>query len=220
MEKINVCIANGSYLPGQALKSLVQSLNGYDLVSFCNNEHELLKMAKACNIDLLFIDFSSEGFSLNAINWFKRNLPDVAILAILPYPEKTIIKAAFDAGIGSIILNECSRSEIVEAMTKTYRGHQFICGKILEAVDQVNHMPKSEASCDGVSLTTRELDIIKMIAHGNSNKEIADILCLSNHTINTHRKNIMSKLRVNNTAGLVMYAVKENLLDPNKFLFS
>lgn len=75
-------------------------------------------------------------------------------------------------------------------------------------------------SCKGLVITEREADVIKHIAEGLSNKQIADKLFLSTHTVNTHRKNIMSKLGVNNTAGIVMYAVKNNLIEHNSLLFS
>ncbi|MGZ3933249.1 MAG: response regulator transcription factor, partial [Bacteroidia bacterium] len=75
-------------------------------------------------------------------------------------------------------------------------------------------------SCNGVTVTEREIEIVKLIAEGYSNKQIADKLVLSTHTVNTHRKNIMNKLAVNNTAGIVMFAVKNNLLETNHFLFS
>jgi DNA-binding CsgD family transcriptional regulator len=71
-----------------------------------------------------------------------------------------------------------------------------------------------------VSLSERENEIITLIAEGLTNQQIAEQLFLSNHTINTHRKNIMAKLGVKNTAGIVMYAVKTNLVSPNKFLFA
>ena len=71
-----------------------------------------------------------------------------------------------------------------------------------------------------VVLSDRENEIIILIAEGNTNPQIADQLFLSSHTVNTHRKNIMGKLGVKNTAGIVMYAVKTNLVSPNKFLFA
>jgi DNA-binding NarL/FixJ family response regulator len=69
--------------------------------------------------------------------------------------------------------------------------------------------------CDGIPVTDREIDIIRGIAEGLSNKLIADKLKLSTHTVNTHRKNIMNNLGVNNTAGVVMFAVKNQLLETN-----
>jgi DNA-binding NarL/FixJ family response regulator len=74
--------------------------------------------------------------------------------------------------------------------------------------------------CDGIPVTDREIDIIRSIAEGLSNKLIADKLSLSTHTVNTHRKNIMHKLGVNNTAGVVMFAVKNGLLETNFNLHS
>ena len=71
-----------------------------------------------------------------------------------------------------------------------------------------------------VVLSDRENEIIKLVAEGNTNGKIAELLFLSNHTVNTHRKNIMAKLGVKNTAGIVMYAVKMNIVSPNRFLFS
>jgi DNA-binding CsgD family transcriptional regulator len=77
-----------------------------------------------------------------------------------------------------------------------------------------------EFNCEPVSISDRELEIIKLIAEGYTNNEIAEKLFLSHHTVNTHRKNILQKLGVNNTASIVMYAVKTQLVSPNKFLFS
>jgi DNA-binding CsgD family transcriptional regulator len=71
-----------------------------------------------------------------------------------------------------------------------------------------------------VNISERELEIIKLIAEGYTNVEIAEKLFLSPHTVNTHRKNILQKLGINNTAAIVMYAVKTNLVSPNKFLFA
>ena len=73
--------------------------------------------------------------------------------------------------------------------------------------------------CD-VLISKRESEIIVLISEGFTNTQIAEKLFLSSHTVNTHRKNIMSKLGVKNTAGIVMYAVKMNLISPNKFLFT
>ncbi|MBL4651877.1 MAG: helix-turn-helix transcriptional regulator, partial [Flavobacteriales bacterium] len=76
------------------------------------------------------------------------------------------------------------------------------------------------SSCAPIKLSKRELEIIAMIADGMTNKDIAQKLFLSTHTVMTHRKNIMNKLGVKNTAGIVIYAVKENVISPNKYLFA
>src|SRR5690606_35251920 len=107
---------------------------------------------------------------------------------------------------------------------ETGEGKKFFCGQILETIQRasidINDIDVDALSCEPVSLSEREVQIIKMIAEGLTNAQIAEDLFLSNHTINTHRKNILSKLGIKNTAGIVMYAVKMNLVSPNKFLFA
>ena len=97
---------------------------------------------------------------------------------------------------------------------------RFMCGKITSAVLDEKIGNVTEYSCEGFNISEREMEIIKLIAEGLSNKEVAEKLFLSAHTVTTHRKNIMNKLGINNTAGLVLFAVRENLVSPNHFLFS
>jgi DNA-binding NarL/FixJ family response regulator len=202
MSLINVVVANSNYLAGTALKHLIEQLPDFKLIAWVEHQEMLFEKLKLNEVDLLVIDFTSEGFNTGSIQWAKRNFQKMKVLSIAPTLQKDIVLSSFKAGAQSYILNDCGKDEIVEQVGS--------CANIAPV----------NVSCEGINLTDRELDIVKLIAEGNSNKQIADILCLSTHTINTHRKNIMNKLGVNNTAGLVMYAVKENLLGPNKFLFS
>ena len=103
-------------------------------------------------------------------------------------------------------------------------GDHFISSKVLDVIKSVNAVSSNEvsykATCASLNISEREIEIIKLIAEGCINKEIADRLFLSNHTINTHRKNIMQKLGINNTSGIVLFAVKEGIVSANDFLFS
>ncbi|MFN4813151.1 MAG: DNA-binding response regulator [Bacteroidota bacterium] len=222
MSLINVVVANSNYLAGTALKHLIEQLPDFKLIAWVEHQEMLFEKLKLNEVDLLVIDFTSEGFNTGSIQWAKRNFQKMKVLSIAPTLQKDIVLSSFKAGAQSYILNDCGKDEIVEALYKTAEGQDFLCGKVLHElqVGSCANIAPVNVSCEGINLTDRELDIVKLIAEGNSNKQIADILCLSTHTINTHRKNIMNKLGVNNTAGLVMYAVKENLLGPNKFLFS
>ena len=87
-------------------------------------------------------------------------------------------------------------------------------------VIDIENIETDEFIIDNVDLSERELQIIGQIAEGYTNAQIAGVLYISQHTVNTHRKNIMKKLGVNNTAGIVMYAVKTNLVKPYQFNFN
>jgi DNA-binding NarL/FixJ family response regulator len=113
--------------------------------------------------------------------------------------------------------------EVLEAIDETSAGGTFFCGQILAAIEAesipVDDLESADASCDPIVLSNREIEVLTLISEGLTNVQIANKLFLSSHTVNTHRKNIMQKLRVNNTAAMVMYAVKSGFVSPNRFLF-
>jgi DNA-binding CsgD family transcriptional regulator len=84
----------------------------------------------------------------------------------------------------------------------------------------VSDLELADVTCDPILLTVREIEVLTHISEGKTNTQIAELLFLSGHTVNTHRKNIMQKLGVNNTASMVMYAVKSGFVSPNRFLFT
>ena len=103
---------------------------------------------------------------------------------------------------------ECMKKEISDAIAATANEEKFYCGKIVEKLmsstksGAVNKMD-TETNCEPVKISSRELDVITLIAEGYTNKEVANELFISTHTVMTHRKNIMNKLGINNTAGLL-----------------
>jgi DNA-binding NarL/FixJ family response regulator len=176
---------------------------------------------------VLVIDYTSPYFCIDDIQAIHQKFPEINILAVTYPQNKTTISKVIENGVISHLLKDCGKEEIIEAIRNTAKGQKFFCGKIVDTIlkekdaSTLLSMTKpSGVSCDGIRLSPREIEIIRLVADGFSNKQIADKLFLSAHTVTTHRKNIMSKLGVNNTAGLVMFAVRENLIGPNKFLFA
>jgi DNA-binding NarL/FixJ family response regulator len=166
---------------------------------------------------ILILDFESLNYSVQQITSLIKSFRRMQILAITGYLAKKEMQAVLDAGVRSYLLKECDREEIIEALHATYNNERFLCGKVAyyltQSEDATRIRPElQKVSCQGLGITDRELDVIRLIAEGLSNKLIADKLELSTHTVNTHRKNIMTKLDIPNTAGIVMFAVKNNLL--------
>ena len=173
------------------------------------------------NPNVLVIDYTSLYFCIEDIQIIHQKFPEVNILAITYPQNKATILKVIENGVMSHLLKDCGKEEIIEAIQNTAKGQKFFCGKILNTVLHEKNIPSSEGvSCDGIKLSVREIEIIQLVSDGLSNKEIAERIFLSVHTVTTHRKNIMSKLGVNNTAGLVMFAIRQNLIEPNKFLFA
>jgi DNA-binding NarL/FixJ family response regulator len=156
------------------------------------------------------IDFSYEAFGLEALKKIKELYKSAKVLAITPSLSKQTIHKSLKNGVDSYLLDDCDKQEILEAVEDTHNGKQFYCGMVINILAESN---EENPDCEGISLSEREIEIIKLISDGLTNKEIADKLYLSTHTVNTHRKNIMQKLNIKNTAGIVIYAVKENIID-------
>jgi DNA-binding NarL/FixJ family response regulator len=220
--KRNIVIADNSELILNGLKSILQPLAGEGIVSFTKFP-PLKEYLKATKNILLIIDYTSKGFSLNKIVELKNKYPKMLVMALTPYTNAQTIVQAVEAGIESHIKKECSVQEIKDAFNATSGGTKFFCNDIVAQMRKENINPNNidfkSLDPNPVSLSDRELQIIQFIAEGYTNSQIAAIIYLSNHTVNTHRKNIMKKLGVNNTAGIVMYAVKEQMVTPNQFSF-
>jgi DNA-binding NarL/FixJ family response regulator len=220
--KRNIVIADNSELILNGLRSILQPLAGEGIVSFTKYAH-LKEYLKATKNILLIIDYTSKGFSLNKVVELKNKYPKMLVIALTPYTNAQTIVQAVEAGIESHIKKECSVKEIKDAFNATSGGTKFFCNDIVAQMRKENINPKNidfkSLDPNPVSLSDRELQIIRFIAEGYTNSQIAAIVYLSNHTVNTHRKNIMKKLGVNNTAGIVMYAVKEQMVTPNQFSF-
>ena len=221
----SIIIADSSELVRRGLKAILKSTSvaQYNLIDV-ESSIELFDKLNSTKDSILIVDYTSVGFSLDDIVKVKSKFKRLLIVAITPYINAATIAQAIRAGIESHIKKECSAKEIVESIEDTINGKKFFCADIVkqmknESVD-VETIEFNSLSFDETSLSERELEIIQFIAEGYTNSQIAAVLYLSNHTINTHRKNIMKKLNVNNTAGIVMYAVKTELVSPNQFSFS
>jgi DNA-binding NarL/FixJ family response regulator len=224
MPTSSILIADSSTIGKIGLRSVVSALDGFDVVGEVQSSEELLVALKESTPDLVIIDFLSEGFAVDVVAKVKREHSKLNILAFTPMQSSQTFVHAMKAGVDSYIKKSCDLDEIKEAIQLTSKGTSYFCGKIIDAIRKASIEVKDlnnidELPCDAIELSRREKEVLCLITDGHTNTEIAEILFLSAHTITTHRKNIMIKLGVKNTAGIVMYAVKSGIVSPNKFLF-
>ena len=221
---MKLVIADGSELSRMALNAVFSTCPEVDVQCTVSNYLELDKCLSQGTPDVILLDYTSKGFDIKSVNDIRKKAKDTQILAITPDPNAITIQHAISAGINGYVKKSCSIDEIKEAVESCHHGQPFFCGEIIRLLEEsgipVDKLSEGKENCDAVLISTRELEIIRLIAQGYSNPKIADQLCLSNHTVNAHKKNIFNKLGVNNTTSVVMYAVKNKIIDPNEFLFS
>ena len=220
----SIIIADSSTIGKIGLRAVIDKLDEYYIIDEVESNSELLESMNSNRANLVIIDFFSEGFDIDVIVKIKREHRNSKILALTTMQSSQTFVHAMRAGVDSYIKKSCDIQEITDAIKTTSNGTSFFCGKILNEirkasieVNDINNI--TELPCDAIELSKREKEVLYLISEGNTNSEIAEILFLSSHTVTTHRKNIMIKLGVKNTAGIVMYAVKSGLVSPNKFLF-
>lgn len=221
MKQTSVLIADKNFLTRVGLELLVGELKGFELVpSVCGDKQDLLSQISLSKPDLVLLDFHSLGMSISELNTITSTYKKIKFLAFSPIMTKNEMNSVLKCRISAFLLKECDKAEIMEAINASINGEKFVCGKIISMLTiekeiNANNSYIKTLKCDGLTITERETEIIVEISLGLSNKQIADKLHLSTHTVNTHRKNIMLKLGVNNTAGIVMFAVKNHLLETN-----
>lgn len=224
MGEVRVILADSNELIRIGLRTILKNNTSFEIVGEAVDESDLASILKNFGADIVLIDYTSPGFTIDIIPKLLADFTDLKFIAITPDQSAHTLVDALKSGVMSYIKKDCSLPEIIEAVNDTSNGKKFFCGQILETIRRaeidVNDEEFEALSCEPISLSERETEIIKLIAEGNTNVQIAEQLFLSNHTVNTHRKNIMAKLGVKNTAGIVMYAVKTNLVSPNKYLFA
>lgn len=224
MIKKSIIIADSSTIGRIGLQAIINTMDGYDVGGEAENSEEVFALIEKNIPHIVIIDFLSDGFDIETVVEIRRNYPKVMLLAITPLQSGATLTNALRAGIDSYIKKSCDIPEVIDAIEKTSEGTSFYCGKILKKIRQesidIKDLETVDFSCDAIGLSKREKEVLGLIAEGYTNAKIAELLFLSSHTVTTHRKNIMHKLGVRNTAGIVMYAVKSGIVSPNKFLFS
>jgi len=221
---MRIILADSNDLVRVGMRTVLSAKGNIEIVGEARSSAELKEQLKSFSVDVVLIDYTSTGFDIDVIPSVLSSFSHIKFIAITPEQSAQTLVDALRSGVMSYIKKDCDVGEILNAVKETGRGNKFFCGQILETIQKasidVNDIDFESFSCEPIILSERELGIIVHIAEGLTNPQIADQLFLSTHTVNTHRKNIMSKLGVKNTAGIVMYAVKTNLISPNKFLFA
>lgn len=222
--RVKTLLADDEDLALAGLRAILTDVPRVDLVGEVRDARTLVEAVRRDRPDVVLIDHTAAALGADAVREALKRAKRTRFVAITHDPSPVVLAHALRSGVASYIRKDCDREEIVNAVLDTADGARFFCGKVLAALERsslsVEQLSGQELSCAPVTLTPRECEIVRLIADGLSYTRIADQLGVSAHTVTTHRRNIMQKVGVNSTAALVMYAVKQGLTSPNRYLFS
>ena len=202
----------------EGLKNIINQHENLEVAGEANNRGELFHLIEKEAPDLLTIDTHSECFfNVDDLTVIHQQYPKLKILVVAFGKNRTQTIQTIEKGVTGYLYHHCSSSEISEALDACSKGQRFFCEDVLDLILGENRPsnPSNEAiteKCKALELTAREIEIIKLISRQFNNKEIAEKLAISPHTVLTHRKNIMQKLNTRNSAGIALFAVENGLI--------
>jgi len=211
-----IVIAEDHTILRAGLRALLSGQNGLEVIGEAGDGREAIRKVDTLQPDLLLIDLSMPKLNgIDAIREIKSQHPEIKIIVLTVHKSDEYIIAALKAGANGYMLKDASQNELFLAIDYVINGKTFlspsISDKVVDAFLNTDKKDKPAAVLD--NLTAREREILKLVAEGNTNKKIAEHLCISLKTVEKHRSNLMQKLDLRNTAALTAYAIAKKMVD-------
>lgn len=209
-KKIKILLADDQVLFIEGLVAILQGLPEVEQVDFVFNGKQALEQLKEKTYDLLICDINMpvmDGLAL--IRQVKKKTPELKVLTVSAREDVFAIAECMKSGVDGYLLKIASRQDFIEAIGSLMNGGKHFGEAVLQRITGIIGSGNPEQE---VHLSKREKEIIQLICQEKSTIEMAELLFLSEHTVITHRRNIMEKTGVKNMAGLVMYAMKNGLI--------
>lgn len=224
---MKILIADKQFLSRTGLEYIIQQYfpDAEYIVSKEEGFKLLSQQIKTFIPDIVLLDYVSTNIKAEELQKLILKYPYTRFVLITEWLPKNELLKYFKSEVKWHLLKECDEQEIKECIEYAINNQSFFCNKLIQFMqyneENIEITERNRMNCNGINITQREKEIMQLIAEGMSNKQIADALNLSIHTVLTHRKNIMKKTNANNTAGLVLFAIKNRLLPPsNHYLFA
>lgn len=209
---IKILIADAHYLIRMGLVSVLSEQKDFEIAGETDDVTNLIQLTKSIQPDVVIFDYKSgKNFSIEDIRKIKKTAPNAQLLIISDDKNKKSIFSAIEFGAVSFLTKECDKEEIISAVRATAKQEKFMCHKVIDIIIE-NHIHHNEDMCKALNLSARESEIIKLTAKGWQAKTIAEHLFLSTHTVYTHKKNIMKKLKINTSSEMIVYAIQNNIV--------
>jgi DNA-binding NarL/FixJ family response regulator len=214
MSDIRVVLADDHALVRQGFRRILEDESGIAVVGEAGSGGGALDLVRSERPDVVVLDMAMPDMSgLHAARMILRERPQTRVLILSMYSDEQYVRSALDAGVHGYILKSALETDLTRAVRAVAAGQQYLSPELSPIVIRALQ-GKTDSDDPWEQLTEREKQVLQLIAHGKSNKEIAVLLNVSVNTVAVHRANLMSTLKVHKAAELVLYAVKKGLVVP------
>jgi DNA-binding NarL/FixJ family response regulator len=209
---IRVLIVDDHAVVRSGLRLLLENEDGIECVGEAGNAEEAVRVARREKPDIVLLDVVMPGMTgIQATPEILSAAPDCKVLVLSMQDDPSYVREAFAAGAAGYVLKEAAEAEVVQAVHEVSDGGRYVhpaLGARLVVADQ-----QARARAEADPLSEREREVLRLLALGHTNQEIAKMLFISVRTAETHRAHIMQKLRLSTRAELVRYAIANGLLE-------
>jgi DNA-binding NarL/FixJ family response regulator len=215
MGNINILLVDDHDIVRDGIRALPEDEIGFDITAEAESGKEAVTACQHHDIDLIIMDINMPGINgIEATKEIKDRLEDIKILALTMMDEDDHVHKMIEAGASGYILKSSDKDELVDAITAILDGRHYFSDDATKSVmlDLVKSSTQKQDT-DPANLTDREVEVLDLICKQFTNKQIAEKLNISTRTVDAHRRNLLQKTGAKNTAGLVTYAIKHDLVD-------
>jgi two-component system, NarL family, nitrate/nitrite response regulator NarL len=206
-DKISVLVVDDHPMVLEGMRSMLSQFGFVTLAGTAASAAEAIDLIKQEQPDIVLTDINMPEISgIELAQKIKAEFPAVRVIAMSTFKERSYISQMIQHGAAGYLLKSASREEIEEALLSVYEGQLYMSINLSMEKSELKEMKNIPV------LTSREKEVLQLIADGSTNPQIAEKLHISLHTVDSHRKNLLTKFNVNNTALLIKLAAKGNLL--------
>lgn len=215
MKPIRILLADDHNVMRRGLRLLLESQPGFSVVGEASDGRQAVDQALATRPDVVVLDITMPRLSgTEAAQRITESLPDTAVVILSMHADEGYVLRALKAGARGYLVKDSAEDDLIEAIKAVSEGKAYFSPEVSKMLveDYVREIRTRGAEDSYELLTTREREILHLLAEGKSNKDIAALLNLSLFTVETHRRNLQEKLNLHNLAELILYAVRKGLI--------
>ena len=217
MSNIRVLLADDHTIVRQGLRALLDSQEDIEVVGEAENGRQAFEKTKQIVPDIVVLDITMPNLNgIEATRQIKKLNPEIKVIVLTVHDNEEYVHQVLQAGASGYLLKESAVSDLVSAINAVKKGDIFLSPTISKVVvkDYIKHTDRESRGFDSLDvLTSREREVLQLIAEGHTNREVARLLKLSVKTVDVHRAHIKEKLHIHDTAGLIKYSLRKGLIN-------
>ncbi len=215
MKKLRILLADDHIVMRSGLRALLERQPNLEVVGESENGRETVALAASLRPDVVVMDVGMPVLNgIEATQMIVTQCPTIAVVILSMHADESYVMRALKAGARGYLLKDSAAADLIGAIQAISQGKSFFSPKVsrILAEDYVRVLKQKGAVDTYDLLTSREREILQLLAEGKTNKEVATALNISPYTVETHRSHILQKLNLHNSAELVLYAVRKGII--------